>query len=113
MSAINLNRRDYYVTGQTVWDDGRVREFDTFLADPVVCPQVHRYGPEISPEQEAAQIPSEKRFWSLRHPAGMPQPVGYTITYLTCTKLTAEDHEVEDARAEIHAAEQLAKMDQI
>ncbi len=111
MKAINLNSRPYFVTGKTVWDNGKVLEFDEYVSEPMVCPQEHRYGPEISPEEEKAQDPANKRLWSLRYPPGYPQPIGYTITFLSCTMLNAGDHEVEDARAEAHAAEQIEKMD--
>jgi len=111
MTAINLNSRPYYVTGKTVWDNGKVHEFDSFVSEPIVCPQIHRYGPEISPEEEKAQDPANRRKFCLRHPPGYTQPIGYTITYLTCQILTAEQHEIEDSRAEFHAAEQLEKMD--
>lgn len=90
MKAINLNSRPYYVTGITVWDDGKTHEFDSYMNNPIVCPMVHRYGPEIDPEDDKAQDPIDKRKWSLRHPPGMKQPIGCTITYLTCEMLTAK-----------------------
>ena len=100
MTAINLNRRDYYVTGITIWDDGREHAFDEFKPDPILCPLSMRYGPEIERDD-----PEHRRF---RLPSTC---VGYTITYLTCEKLNAAQHEIEDARTESHCARMLDEMD--
>ena len=91
MKAINLNRRDYHVTGITRWDDGRERVFDDYSAEPILCPLVKRYGSEVTADDTAKH--------SYRLPSGT---TGYTITILTCAKLTAMEHETEDARTEEH-----------
>jgi hypothetical protein len=79
MSAINLNAFDYYATGVIRFDNGRERCFDAFVREPIVCPQVHRYGPEIEKDDRANH--------HFRIPNGC---VGFTITYLTCEKRTAD-----------------------
>lgn len=86
MPAVNLNRRDYYVTGVTRWDDGREHRFDDFKAEPIVCPQSTRYeGPGIR--------------------------VPYTVTIQTCEKLTAAQHDAEDVRTEAHCERILSEME--
>ncbi|MHC1767681.1 MAG: hypothetical protein AB9869_25955 [Verrucomicrobiia bacterium] len=89
--AVNFNRCDYYVTGETRWDDGRVHRFDNFKLEPIVCPFAERYGPEIPLDKQ------DPTHWSLP-----PGSVGYTVTYLTCEKLNAVEHEREDVRSEEH-----------
>ena len=71
MYAMNINGFDFYATGRTVFDDGRVIEFDEFVNEPIVCPKVHR-------QKDC------------------------TITYLTCDRLTAADHEWESGEAASH-----------
>jgi len=107
MPAINLNGRDYYVTGTTRWDTGRIIEWDSYKAEPIVCPLVERYGPEVERDD-----PGNHRF-RIANPSDYPDLplVGYTITILTCVKLTAAQHEIENARNEQHASEQLAKLE--
>jgi hypothetical protein len=100
MNAINLNNADYYITGTTVWDDGRQREFDDYRRDPIVCPHVHRYGPEVL----VNDLPNGRG----KLPGGS---IGYTNTFLTCVKLTAAEHEVEHARTEEHCARMLEELD--
>lgn len=103
-TAINLNSRPYYVTGITKFDDGRVREFDDFKRDPIICPAVHRYGPEVEIEIRNGV----NQAWKLPEVC-----VGYTITFMSCQMLTAAQHEVEDSRAEDHAHEQLKQLGNI
>ena len=102
MKAINLNSRPYYVTGRTVWDNGRVREFDDYKHEPMICPAVHRYGSEVAAEIKAGV----NQFYKIPK-----ECVGYTITYLTCEILNAAQHETENDRAEAHADEQLKQLD--
>ena len=100
MNTINFNNADYYITGTTVWDDGRQREFDDYRCDPIVCPRVHRYDPEalVNDLPKGRVIP----------PGGS---IGYTDTFLTCVKLTAAEHEMENLRREEHFARMLEERD--
>lgn len=76
--AVNINGRDYYVTGRTTFKKtGEVILFDDFKRDPIVCPSIR--------EDE----------WS-------------RVEYLTCEKLTAADHERENQIAEQHEREMCA-----
>lgn len=91
MSAININNRGYRVSGVTKWDDGRTVEWTDFKDEPIVCPQVTRYGPEVESDDRAA-----RRF-------GLPKgSVGYTITTLTCEVLNAAERAEEAKIAEAH-----------
>ena len=100
MMGINLADKDYYVTGITVWDDGRQSEFKDFRRDPIVCPLVHRYGPEV--------LVDDLQNGRGKLPAGA---IGYTITFLKCVKLTAAEHESEHVRTEEHCARLLKDQD--
>ncbi len=88
-NAINVpyyapNPCSYAVTAIIRWDDGDERELNDYMDEPIVCPQVHRHGPEIT------LADTDKAKHRFHIPRGV---VGYTITYLTCTMLTAADHE--------------------
>jgi len=84
MSATNLKNSDFYVTGIAKWDDGRERTFGIFMPTPIVCPQMHRYGPEIGPDESANE--------SWIHLADL---VGCTIIYSSCERLNLAENEIE------------------
>jgi hypothetical protein len=80
---------DYYVTGVTRWDDGRVQHWDNFVDHSVVCPQSERFGPEVERDDPVAR--------RRKLPAGS---IGYTVTILSCEKLSNDREEVEREIAE-------------
>ena len=82
MPAINLNRRGYYVAGITRWDDGRECTFNEYRSEPMVCPVIERYGPEVGTDD-----PAHHRF---RLSKGC---TGYTITFLSCVKMNDAEQE--------------------
>ena len=95
MSATNLNNSDFYVTGIAKWDDGRERPFGVFMPAPIVCPQVHRYGPEVERDEPAND------YWI--HPT---DSAGCTIIYISCERLNPAKIEMERERAGQHAEQQ-------
>jgi hypothetical protein len=99
MSATNLNNSDFYVTGIAKWDDGRERPFGVFMPARIVCPQVHRYGPEVERDEPANDC------W-----IHLADSAGCTIIYLSCERLKPAEIEMELERAEQHAANELAQL---
>ena len=100
MRATNLNNSEFYVTGIAKWDDGRERPFGVFMHAAIVCPQVHRYGPEVERDE------SDNECWI--HPV---DSAGCTIIYRSCERLNPAEIEMKLERAEQHAPEQLAQLD--
>ena|SRR5215471_14118529 len=80
---------EYYVTGVTRWDDGRVQHWDNFVDQFVACPQTERFGTEVECDDPVAR--------RRRLSAGS---VGYTVTILSCEKLSKDPEEAEREIAE-------------